>query len=431
MGHKFLVADDSQTIQKVIKITLEPEGYNLIECLSEDNLLDVVTSEDPDVVLLDFNISENKTGYDLIKSIKEIKPTMKFLILFGTFDTIDESLLEQVGASQYIVKPFDGNQFISLCRGLVSDLNLESEPEEEVQDPEIEDALDQSNFETDEETEMPGVIEPSDEEEVGFPEEQTAEIDLSAFETEADEEWIVNQPEAITDEIPVIEESAEENVLEQSLKDWTEGLETPELPPIISEASADQISVPAANIDVNFEDNDFPPIMEETAHLPDEDDLEYPDLITSSDSTPGEIKIAEGGTSTEEQVTKLEELIEDETVEAPSIIKNDDMDEEIEQIEPYILSEIQEIEEAQVPTYDEEIIEPITTPDDFPEAVYPTESISEEKIEQIVRKVLQELLEDKLGAEIKNIAWEVIPDLAENLIKSELENIKSQVLDQE
>ena len=77
MEHKVLIADDSLTIQKVIKITLSNEPFVLSDCTDADELVSSVEEFKPAIVLLDFNLSENKTGYDLCKEIKEVAPTCK------------------------------------------------------------------------------------------------------------------------------------------------------------------------------------------------------------------------------------------------------------------------------------------------------------------------------------------------------------------
>jgi hypothetical protein len=48
-------------------------------------------------------------------------------MLYGTFDTVDDDKLQDLGADQ-IIKPFDGNKFIKLCHKLTSDVVVNDEP---------------------------------------------------------------------------------------------------------------------------------------------------------------------------------------------------------------------------------------------------------------------------------------------------------------
>lgn len=125
MSFKVLVADDSLTIQKVIGITLANSGYELVECLNESDLMIKVKDTQYDLILLDFNLSDSKTGYDLAKAIKTHQSNVPVLILLGTFDTIEESKFEENGISDKIVKPFESSKFIKKCKQLIEEKSAE------------------------------------------------------------------------------------------------------------------------------------------------------------------------------------------------------------------------------------------------------------------------------------------------------------------
>ena len=80
---KILVADDSLTIQKVIGITLASSGHELVECLNEVDLFRLVQAQAFDLVLLDFNLSEKLSGYELAKQIKGFRPDVPIMIMLG------------------------------------------------------------------------------------------------------------------------------------------------------------------------------------------------------------------------------------------------------------------------------------------------------------------------------------------------------------
>lgn len=123
MSAKVLLADDSSTIQKVIKITLANEKYDLLECTSEKDLIPKVIANKPDLILLDFNLSASKTGYELTVAIKEAFPPARVLLMFGTFDSVDETALISCGASDKVIKPFDSSRFVEICRTLVEEVS--------------------------------------------------------------------------------------------------------------------------------------------------------------------------------------------------------------------------------------------------------------------------------------------------------------------
>jgi CheY-like chemotaxis protein len=125
MSYKLLLADDSQINQKVVKKTLANEPFEIIDCPHADQLLNLVKSHTPDIVLLDFNLSESKTGYELCLLIKEAVPSTHVVMMYATFDNIDEDALKKNGASQKVIKPFDSYKFIALCRSLIPDEVIE------------------------------------------------------------------------------------------------------------------------------------------------------------------------------------------------------------------------------------------------------------------------------------------------------------------
>lgn len=267
MKPRIIIADDSQTIQKVIKITLASEDFELVECLTDDSLLALVQENNPSLVLLDFNLSENKTGYDLAKEIKSICQP-KIMMLYGTFDTIDETLLEETGVNSHIVKPFDGNKFINSCRQLISDSELETSDEtEDFKDhEEVESEIDfGEEFDDSDEVEFSqseddflGVEDDTLEESIvleedeiqveEFEETSSPMMDLESNEDEIsiDEEWVVNQPINVEEDDDLPEEivtKEELNTLEAGMQEW--GIDVPgiigqnssgpELPPVIGE----------------------------------------------------------------------------------------------------------------------------------------------------------------------------------------------------
>lgn len=120
MTQKIIVADDSQTIQKVVAITLANDSFELVSCTNENELTLKIAANDFALVLLDFNLSDNKDGYQLAALIKRAAPGARIMAMMGTFDQIDEAKMRSSGIDDYISKPFDSNMFIQKCRSLTS-----------------------------------------------------------------------------------------------------------------------------------------------------------------------------------------------------------------------------------------------------------------------------------------------------------------------
>jgi DNA-binding response OmpR family regulator len=118
-----LLVDDSPTIQKVIKMTSAQEPFEFTDCRSEKEIYQILNSKKKryDLVLLDFNISEEISGYEVAKKIYQMQPGQKIIMMYGTFDTIDEGNLIKSKVRGKIVKPFESVKFLNLCHSVLGE----------------------------------------------------------------------------------------------------------------------------------------------------------------------------------------------------------------------------------------------------------------------------------------------------------------------
>ncbi|MBF0312500.1 MAG: response regulator transcription factor [Oligoflexia bacterium] len=116
MSVKILVADDSLTIQKVVKITLSAENYETNSCLNAKEMFHAISKYGYQLILLDYNLSEEESGDSIFKKIQELSPNARIIIMYSAYDNIDESILNAIGASYKIIKPFDSADLIAICR---------------------------------------------------------------------------------------------------------------------------------------------------------------------------------------------------------------------------------------------------------------------------------------------------------------------------
>ena len=108
MGKKLLVADDSVTIQKVIKLALSSEHYDILTVSSGSDVLDQIQKSLPDAVLIDaslpdLNAAETKAQINKTNLSKSIK----FILMYSAFEKVDEEAVLQAGFHARLIKPFD------------------------------------------------------------------------------------------------------------------------------------------------------------------------------------------------------------------------------------------------------------------------------------------------------------------------------------
>ncbi len=121
MAHKLLLADDSITIQKVVELVLAEEGFDIKAAGNGEEALSALASFVPDVVLADIDMPR-MNGYQLCEKIKANPGTRKVpvILLAGAFEPIDEELARNVGAEDYIIKPFESQELISKINAVLA-----------------------------------------------------------------------------------------------------------------------------------------------------------------------------------------------------------------------------------------------------------------------------------------------------------------------
>ena len=101
-----LVADDSPTVNRLISYMLEKEGYRVISVSDGKTALDKALNEPLDAVLLDI-MMPRLDGMQVLKKIKDEKPRLPVIILTAENKDKDIKNALDLGANDYITKPFE------------------------------------------------------------------------------------------------------------------------------------------------------------------------------------------------------------------------------------------------------------------------------------------------------------------------------------
>lgn len=104
MAHRLLVADSSLTIQKVIRLALSNEGYEIQAVSDGREALEQIALFRPDIVLVDASLPK-KSAFELKAECG--KPGVKFVLMASAFDPVDEDKVKGAGFDGRLVKPFD------------------------------------------------------------------------------------------------------------------------------------------------------------------------------------------------------------------------------------------------------------------------------------------------------------------------------------
>lgn len=121
MPHHLLLADDSVTIQRVIKLTFADEDVDVMTVGDGDQAVAAIDNAPPDIVLADVAMP-GRSGYDVAQHIRDTPRLahIPVVLLTGAFEPVDEARASQVGCDAVLAKPFEPELVISRVRELLS-----------------------------------------------------------------------------------------------------------------------------------------------------------------------------------------------------------------------------------------------------------------------------------------------------------------------
>ena len=105
---KILVVDDDSTMVKLINVNLKLNNYAVIEAISGEQALDIVSKEPLDLVVLDI-MMPGVDGWEVLKRIREDGDTEQLPVILVTAKTQDSDVIRgwELGADEYVIKPFN------------------------------------------------------------------------------------------------------------------------------------------------------------------------------------------------------------------------------------------------------------------------------------------------------------------------------------
>jgi len=107
-----LVAEDDHYIREGLIDTLESEGYKVTSAADGRKASDLLKTDGFDLILLDIMMPE-KSGYDLCRDIRSKDPDIPIIMLTAKGEEIDKVLGLQLGADDYITKPFGVHELLA------------------------------------------------------------------------------------------------------------------------------------------------------------------------------------------------------------------------------------------------------------------------------------------------------------------------------
>ncbi len=114
MGEKILVIDDEETTVQLISILLERRGYEVIKAFRAEDGLRKAYRTHPDLVLLDI-MMPNMDGWEVCRRLRELSD-VPIIFLTARSEIRDVVKGLEMGADDYIVKPYDNDELVARVR---------------------------------------------------------------------------------------------------------------------------------------------------------------------------------------------------------------------------------------------------------------------------------------------------------------------------
>jgi DNA-binding response OmpR family regulator len=115
-GKRVLVVEDDPSIAIGLRINLESEGYVVDLAEDGDRALELARSESPDLIVLDVMLPK-KNGLEVLHELRAEGRTMPIIILSAKSNEVDKVAGLELGAEDYVAKPFSLAELLARVRG--------------------------------------------------------------------------------------------------------------------------------------------------------------------------------------------------------------------------------------------------------------------------------------------------------------------------
>ena len=132
-NHKnILIVDDDESICRLLERYLSKNGFS-VESIQSGAMLEATMAQvHPNLLLLDLGLPDEH-GFDVARKARVLDPKVGIVILTGSTDDIDQIVGLELGADDYIAKPFDERQLLARIRSVMRRVESQvAEPENDL-----------------------------------------------------------------------------------------------------------------------------------------------------------------------------------------------------------------------------------------------------------------------------------------------------------
>lgn len=115
---KLLVVDDEPSILTLLKFNLEQSGFEVLTAENGNDALEIATTEDLTLIVLDLMLP-GMDGMDVCKTLRQEKINTPILMLTAKDDEFDKILGLELGADDYMTKPFSPREVVARVKAIL------------------------------------------------------------------------------------------------------------------------------------------------------------------------------------------------------------------------------------------------------------------------------------------------------------------------
>ncbi len=118
--NKILIVDDDSAIREMLKMALERNGYTIYEAGDSIRAREILTSDAPDIVLLDWMLP-GQSGYEFIRSLRKDSARKVIPVIMLTARDQEQEKIQalEAGADDYISKPFSVKELLARVKAVL------------------------------------------------------------------------------------------------------------------------------------------------------------------------------------------------------------------------------------------------------------------------------------------------------------------------
>ena len=117
MAATILIVEDEHAVARGIQYALQQEGYEVAVARSGEEGLEIATRQAPDLVVLDVRLP-GMDGFEVLRRLRAAGAKMPVLVLTARDDEVDKVIGLELGADDYLTKPFSPRELVARVRAV-------------------------------------------------------------------------------------------------------------------------------------------------------------------------------------------------------------------------------------------------------------------------------------------------------------------------